>query len=256
MPKNPAKSKQPYSDNVTNRALVVFTFTFLSVFLLMQAYRVFSQMVFALQLIQALYITAAAATALFIVCLGWFLAVRRNLEKRRQSILTFNGGLFLLVVALSCLIMAYFHLDGVVFLYAALPSAALLYLVYFIYQREFFAVASLCALGALTLWVIYRWFGLHPFRVMLLGLGAGIFFLLCGAVSRLISRGGGCLKLSSKKYRVFPAQSLYFPLYLTCGVLAVCALAAAFAAQLAFYLLLGVCAYLFIMAVYFTVKLM
>lgn len=254
MPKAARKqSANRYDDKVTNRTLIVFAFIFVSVMLLMQCYRIFDQMVGGLALIHVLWIVAGVFAALTAAALVWLLAA---LARKKKLTLPLNLLLLFFLVAASCVIMATRHLAGVLFLYAALPSAALLYLVYFIYQREFFALAASCGGAILVLWILHGWQDAHPFRALCLGLLAALLALALTGVTVLLRRDGGVLKLGNRSVSLFGARTLYKPMLVTLPLLAAVCLAAAFLPQFAYALMLVLCAYLFLLAVYFTVKLM
>ncbi len=250
-------AKERYDNTVTSRTLIVFAFTFLSVFLLMQAYRIFDQMVGGRALIDALWVLTAVFGGLFVLCVIWsaFSFVRKS---KRFGGLTLPLNLVLLfaLITASCVIMAVFHLDGVMFLYAALPAAALLYLIRFIYQREFFFLALFGAGGALVLWILHCWQNTHPFRALCLGIAAMVGFLLLTGLAELLRRNGGALPVREKHFQVFPGSALYRPLLLSLPLYAVFSLVFGIFPQFAFVAMLVLCAYLFLMAVYFTVKMM
>ncbi len=132
------------------------------------------------------------------------------------------------------------------------PVAAVLVLIWFLYQRVFFASALITACGAVLLWLVRQSGGLTPRQTILFIVGFVLLALAALAAWRL-SRTGG--KVGS--FRLMPADTPYLMIYLTCAVTAVTmALGMLLGGTAAFYLMLVLVAWLFVQAVYFTVKLM
>lgn len=142
---------------------------------------------------------------------------------------------------------------GVDLLSAVAPTAAVLAMVYYLYQREFFCCTVITGCGVLCLWLYRRYFAYHP-RVIWTGYILGWLLLAAAAaVFWKLSQTGG----KWKKYRVFPDSISYVPAYATCVVTAAALAAALFAgAAVAFYSIFVLVIWLFCLAVYYTVRLM
>lgn len=135
-----------------------------------------------------------------------------------------------------------------------LPAvAAVLIVVYFLYQRVFFLNTLLTAGGLLALWLHRQYYMEHPTMIRLI-FAAGFVLLAAALVlSFLLYRGGG--KLGG--LRVMPAGTSYLMTWITCGVTALCmVLALALGTAAGFYLLFALVAWEFVQAVFYTVRLM
>lgn len=158
-----------------------------------------------------------------------------------------------------CVIVLRFFSGGraVQMLYIAVPAAAVLAIIYYLYQREFFVNAVLCAAGLLGLWMSQR---AASHAVLVYGYLVVLAAVLVAVVlaCRKMSRTGGVLTLGGKECQIFPKNANYVLSYVTCGVVTVDVIASlALAAVLAPMALYGVLvAWLLVMAVYYTVGLM
>lgn len=135
------------------------------------------------------------------------------------------------------------------------PAAAVLALVYYLFQRDFFCITLISAGGILSLQLYRRMIFAHPFRLYC---GFALAFLLLAAavvVLILLQRGKRPFPLGIDK--LVPCEANYPLLYITCVLNAVLlALALVLGVIAAYYLLFVLVGWLFIMAVYYTVKLM
>lgn len=141
------------------------------------------------------------------------------------------------------------------------PAVAVLALVYYLFQRDFFLITLISAGGIMSLLLYRRMMFAHPFRITC---GFVLAFVLLAAavvLAVLLQRRDGLLP---DQRRILPQDTHYPLIYITCALNAVLlaitlirgsiALSMGFAA--AYYLLFVLVAWLFIMAVYYTVKLM
>ena len=143
---------------------------------------------------------------------------------------------------------------GIRLLYVAVPAVAVLALIYYLYQREFFFAAVLSALGLLGVKVVPYHFG---FPAIAYGYAVVLGVALVGAVVvfRVMQAAEGKLRLKGNWVEVLPKSANYALLYVTCGVVAAVVIAALLLGGLA--VLYGVLvAWLLILAVYYTVRLM
>lgn len=147
---------------------------------------------------------------------------------------------------------------GVKVLYIAVPVVAVLAVVYYLYQREFFVNAVLCAAGIVGVWVVQHGVG---GKALLMWAYVAVLAVLLAAVvlaCRKMSAEGGVLALGGRKWNVFPKNANYLMTYVTCGLVAAdvaaCFLLGAAVAAMALYAVLV--AWLLVLAVYYTVCLM
>ena len=160
----------------------------------------------------------------------------------------------LLALAVCAVVIRVFDESGIRLLYVAVPAVAVLALIYYLYQREFFFAAVLSALGLLGVKVVPYHFG---FPAIAYGYAVVLGVALVGAVVvfRVMQAAGGKLRLKGNWVEVLPKSANYALLYVTCGVVAAVVIAALLLGGLA--VLYGVLvAWLLILAVYYTVRLM
>lgn len=135
------------------------------------------------------------------------------------------------------------------------PVVAVLALVYYLFQRDFFCITVVSACGILCLQLYRRMFFAHPFRIQF-GFGVA-FLLLAAAVVMLILLQRGKQLLPKVTDQLIPRETNFALLYITCALTAlVLALTLILGATFAYYLLFVLVGWLFIMAVYYIVKLM
>ncbi len=193
------------------------------------------------------WIALAAAVALGV------LAFLR--KKKGGKTLALTGGCVAAGVLALCAFVAGFwgSYGAVRFLYVCVPVAAVLALVYYLYQREFFLVALQGGAALFALWFYYNFAGRADGLVYAV---VGVVLALTAAAVALfvvLQRNKGALG----KARVLPRKSNYLPLYLAAGVTVLALLAALiFGLTVAYGAIFGVVAWLFGAAIYYTVRLM
>lgn len=181
----------------------------------------------------------------------WFLIWRKGGRSGLAQVLT-----TVLAILSVCAVVArlYPNQTGVGALYVGVPCLAVLALVYYLYQHEFFLVTLLGAASGLGLWMLGRRGG-HS-AVVYGYLAVEILFLVAVVVLvHKLQKSGGLLSLKGKLVRVFSKNSNYNMLYASCAV-AVLVQAAALALGAVMVLYGVVIVWLLAMAVYYTVRLM
>lgn len=135
-----------------------------------------------------------------------------------------------------------------------LPAvAAVLIVIFFLYQRVFFLNALVSAGGLLALWLHRQYYATHDSLITVLFV-AGFVALVAAVVLTFVLRAGDG-KLGG--VRVMPAGTSYVITWITCGVTALTmALTLILGASAGLYLLFALVGWVFIQAVFFTVKLM
>ena len=207
-------------------------------------------------IVDALHTTVIPALAValpicFVVMLLLWLAARK-----KGKLVRLTAGLTVAFLALAvCAVVTYFFAgSGIRFLYIAVPAVAVLALIYYLYQREFFFAAVLSALGLLAVRTVPRHVG-HP--VLAYGCAVAVAVVVLAAVVLFfrLQKGQGRLTVKGAPVQVLPKNANYALLYATCAVVAAVLAAALVLGSLT--LLYGVLvAWLLILAVYYTVRLM
>jgi len=195
-----------------------------------------------------IYITLAACVVVFL----W-----ARFGKVRHSLPIYIAGAACGVLGISFWLFKYVGDISVRVLQVIVPVVAVIALIYYLYQKEFFAITTLSGLCILGLWIYRRAAVSHPmvsygYLIGFCAVSAAVFILAV-----VLQRGDGAWKLGGQERRVLPRSASYPMVYLTC-VLTVLAVAAALAlgATIAYYAIFGVIAWIFAMAVYYTVRLM
>lgn len=204
----------------------------------------------ALGLSRVFYILQFVAPVLAIAAVVWLVMYKKKGKPlTKPAILT--AAMFALWFTVF---VAYrFYGNGVDLLGIVAPAVAILSLIYYLYQREFFCNAVISGGGILCLWLYRRYFQDHPNMIRVGYVLAWVLLAAAAVVFWKLSQSNG----KWKKYRVFPADISYLPGYATCILTAAALAAALFAgATVAFYAIFVLVIWLFCLAVYYTVRLM
>lgn len=165
------------------------------------------------------------------------------------TVLACLGGFF----ALTSEAMRHVYPTSVTVLCVFVPVLLLLGIIYLFYQAEFSVQATALAMALFALALLSR-SGTKLVKLCAVLALVATAALLAGTL--LLKKNGGVLKLKDKKLRLFPADQDY---RLTLGILALCialVLIALFAPAVAFYATWALAVVTFVLAVYYTIKLM
>ena len=197
------------------------------------------------EVLRVVRMVAPVAVVLALVWTAW------QLKQKKPYALQLILTAALAAVAVCAHVALKFGREGMSMLYWLVIAWAVLAMVFYIYQREFFLGASACGMSVLALWFVrYGAFG----RPEALLLTAAI--LVVGLVALWLKKNDGALD-GKDELRFLPKGSSYTVLLVTC----LASLAAVVAAMLAgstaaYYLVYVMIAWLFALFVYYTVKLM
>lgn len=162
-----------------------------------------------------------------------------------------------LAVGISSGLIVLFYRAAVELLYILVPAMAVLALVYYLYQREFFFSACASGVGLLGLWLVRKNSGAHNL-VVILYTALGVVSLLAILLLVLnLKKNQGILTIKGNQLPILSKQCNYLPVFLSCafGLLALAA-GLLLGSTVAFYLLFVLLAWLFVLLVYYTVKMM
>lgn len=212
-----------------------------------------SQIEFRVALGSAVKILAVAALCCAAAAAFWWNAARKS---GKSSALPGMLGLFLLGVSLSCFAAWIFSGPGIQLMYILVPVIVVLVLIFYLYQHEFFLVACESVLALLGIWICS--FALEGRGSVLCYAYIVVAVLLLGGCALLCKKaaeGNGKMEFKGKKVRFFGGDANYTLLYVSAALLAlVLILAAVGISQVVLYSV--AVAWLLVMAVYYTVKLM
>lgn len=201
----------------------------------------------------ALMVLLFAGIVLFAAFLAWGLRVRR--EDVKRGTLQFILAAGCLCVGVGGFAMRQYSTVAAPLVLAAVPGLAVLAMVFYLYQREFFGCVLVGGLGLIGLW-LFRMVeasnGYIAFLVIALVVAAA------GAVlAWKLKQGDGVLKCKERELTVLQRDAAYPAYYITAILTAVLLLAPlALGAAVAYYSIWVLAAWLFILAVFFTSRMM
>lgn len=215
-------------------------------------YRV-SEIAFAAVLDEVLHALIYVGLAGLAAGVVWAFTGRRN----RSKLLPSGVAVFSAAVSVCCYLSRQYGSVTIQLLQVLVPVAAVLALVYYLYQKEFFAIAVLSCLCILGLWLCRRAEVGH--KALCSGY-MGVFLAVVAAVvlfAIILQRRKGVWKAGEKQYRILQRNAAYFMLYITCGIAGGAVIAAlVLGPNIAYYEIFLMVAWIFISAVYYTVRLM
>ncbi|MGI5962927.1 MAG: hypothetical protein ACOX7N_04315 [Lawsonibacter sp.] len=174
-----------------------------------------------------------------------------QLVKGGKAVLPGIAGLVCWAVAFCAHVIVAYDKSGMQMLFLLVPAWAGLALVYYLYQREFFLAAMASGMATVGLWFLrYGTFGFEA-GLMLLGI------ILVAAVTLGLKKTGGIVRLGGREVRAMGKNTSYGLSLVSCLVGAVAMLVAAvLGSGVAYYLIFVMVMWMFVLLVYYTVKLM
>ncbi len=241
--------KKQSQDLATRRILAVFLMAALVLWGMSKLYNV---MTYGTTFLQGQSLNrgllAVSALASLVLMAVYFLGKKRGTLRQERVLGTGFFALCALTICASSAILALDLNNGMHILYIFLPVIAVLYLVYYIYERQFFSFSLVSAVSIAAAYCCYA--GAWE-RVPALVL-AGVLCLI--PMGLALVKGG---KVSALRELVLGKQfDKRYTLVVYAVLLALLAVAAVVAGKLALIITLCMGAYLLAAAVYFTVKAM
>lgn len=200
----------------------------------------------------AVKVLAVAALVGALACGAWWNSARKS---GKSTTIPGALGLFLAGGSVSCFATWFFAGAGLKLMYLAVPAAIVLAFIYYLYQREFFLVAAMSAEALLGVWVCARALGGKYAPVAYVYLLVAAVDLVCALLSCRKAQGdNGKVTFRGRTILTLSRDANYALLYAS-AVIALATLAAAVLSVPTTILLAVLVAWLLIMAVYYTVKL-
>ena len=252
--------KEQMEDRAFNRMLLWLAGTVLTevVLLLVNRYYIHAR-VEELDNIATLYtilgIAPIAGVVLFAGFLYWGLQQRKKGDEKRDGIIQIILACAFLVMGVGAFGMRLYGASGAPLILGIVPGLGVLMLVFYLYQKEFFACAFAGGLGILGLWV-FRTIGggTHYYLYLVLAL---VVIAVALALALKLKKTDGVMEIRGKKVAVLQPGAAYITYFVTAAITAVLLIAPlALGAAVAYYAIWVMAAWLFILAVYFTSKLM
>ncbi len=254
------KQNETFSRNdfITNKIMVVFVLAFVMSVALMLISRGLDNADTFIGTYYAVYVLGFAGV------IGMILGVAKEVMDRRHGrdlsrrIVTGHGiAICSVIVAVSAFLILFGgYSSSIRFLYIAVPSLAVLYLIYMIYQREFCALTTFGVLIALYFWRFAQFYK-GSVRFIAAQCALLLLCLFVGTALFLLKRENGVLKLGKRKIRLLGTDAEYAASFLYLALLVLILAAAFFVPNAAMiYLAFTTLAVIFIMAVYYAVRMM
>lgn len=137
------------------------------------------------------------------------------------------------------------------------PIVAVLAMIYYLYQREFFYISILSVISIFGLW-LFRYMNCNSFSYCIIFPTIALIVTVIAAVFFIfLQKSEGILHIQGQEIKLLRAKASYLGIYLTCAVSALALLCAiVLGVTIAYYFMFAMVAWVFIIAVYFTVKMM
>lgn len=177
-------------------------------------------------------------------------------KAKKSAMLPATLGFFMLGVSAGSFAAWFFWGSGIQLMYVAVPVVVILAIVFYLYQREFFLIATESALTLLVVWITAKGLGGQYAMISYVSVAvAALAVVAVAGMCRKAQAGNGVLEVSGRDVRFFAKDANYAMLYLGAIILLlVLILAAIGISQMALYAV--TVAWLLVAAVYYTVKLM
>lgn len=195
------------------------------------------------QVLRVVRMAAPVAAVLALLWTAW------QLKQKKPYVLQLIVAIALAAVSVCVHVAIKYRGVGMSMLYWLVIAWAVLAMVFYIYQREFFLAASACGMSVLALWFVRN--GGQPEAILLTAA-----ILVVGLAALWLKKNDGALD-GKDELRFLPKGSSYGVLLATCAAsLAAVAAAMLAGSTAAYYLVYVMIAWLFALFVYYTVKLM
>ncbi len=157
-------------------------------------------------------------------------------------------------------IMGYWSVTVLQVSCTVVPVAVLLYLVFLIYQVEFFMSALFGALGIFTMWFTRKVFYISYYKRFYVMAGVAALLVVLAALTYYAMKNKGYIGKGDFRLRVFGPKTSYKSLYTTYGVTLGLFLIYLIVENLLYPMIIPIiiafAAYVFVTAIYYTIKLM
>ncbi|HIU42884.1 MAG TPA: hypothetical protein IAB67_01145 [Candidatus Ventrousia excrementavium] len=255
-----AQKVQKAQDIITNRVLIFFGFTAIFLWVISYLNRAFDYPSSFQAANVAAVIMMVVGAAAVVAGLVWQRARVRSGKAQDAALSGYVVVWFGLVLALSCaMMMFYSYTLAMRLLYVLMPVSAVLYLIYYVYPREFFTVCLTHASLAFLMWALAKTSDAGGDPVIRYG-SFVLAVLVCAAALALAYKTrstGGVLTLGSRQIAVFnKTTNIRYVTILYAATLVLLVAALLLGAPFAFYVLYADLAFIAVAAVYYTVRML
>lgn len=253
-------AQRQQEDIALNRAMLWFGAAMVLELLLLLINRYYinfpmDQVRVALVLEKVLVVTTGLGVLGGVVCAVW--AWKQFSAGKAYPFCTVLGAAWLIALGVSAGLVVRFGRSAMQLLYVLVPAGAVLALVYYLYQKEFFFSAWGTGVGLLGLWLVRKNVGTHDVLVNVYVILGTVFLLGLVVLMFRLKKSGGTVAFRGRKVVLLGGQS-NFLLVIASALVSLLAMLAGLrlGSTVAFYLLFVLLAWLFLLLVYYTVKLM
>lgn len=215
----------------------------------------FHQINTMLTMVQILEVLQYVGILLGLGFLAWAIAGRKKNPNRGVGRII--SAAFFASISVCAFLFLHLGMSCVSILLVGIPAMAGLIMIYYLYQREFFVLAAISGLGMLGLWVFrstsatYVMF-YYVYSIVVLCLTVAVFVL-----SRRVQKEDGVLIWGKHKLEIVQPDASYKTVWTSCALVMAFLLASPFLGTVfAYYAFLALVVWIFVMAVYFTSRLM
>lgn len=165
------------------------------------------------------------------------------------------GAVLMALACISALLLAKYWTEKLMFLYLLHAVVYCLYMVYMLYQTEFFLYSVATAVCGCVFYFYSRGVAAN-LRGVLLGAAALLALVFSALTAAAAAKGGGVIRLGGKQVRILPASFNPILLYVVCALWLVClVLSFTIGAAFAYYCMFAAIALELAAAVYYTFQL-
>lgn len=248
-PKN-TSSKVRDEDVVIYKIMAAMVVTAVVICVLIVLYNKYQVMSHFMAIYGAVYYLAIGSGIGAAVFLAAALAAHKKPKPRKVLSII---GVCLLVLAICSVVMRIYTWEGIVWLFIAFPSALVLYILYLIYQRDFFSIALESVVSGIGFFVLYQMQQtiLRPWTAAILAVFLAAFTILAALCGK-----DGQIGIQKTRLRLFQEPGSKVLLLITSVLCIVGWLLTVLLGGMAALVSAGVVLlWLIVMAVYFTIKL-
>jgi len=192
---------------------------------------------------------------LAVACFVWAIMAKKKDNQRGFCRLIMTA--FFVSIAACSFLFLQVGSGSVTLLLVGIPAVAGLIMIYYLYQREFFLVALMSGIGIFGLWMFRAGSSRYTTVFYVLTAIALCFLLFVAVLSVHMQKHAGNIKWKGELFPILKQDANYHLIWVTCALVALSLLLGLLlGATLAYYALLTLVIWIFIVAVYFTSRLM
>lgn len=178
-------------------------------------------------------------------------------RKNRSRMLPLSAAAFSIALSAASYLSRMYGPSSIQVLQIAVPVIAVLALVYYLYQKEFFVSTVLCGLCIFGLWLYRRAADSHAALTYGYLAGFAVLLFIAAVLALVLRHKEGMLTICGRQYRILQRNASYAMIYVNCALTALAVVAAlALGAAVAYCTIFVLIVWIFVMAVYYTVRLM